>query len=103
MQPGWTGEPPNAPAWYLRTAWAAVMRPSFVTPIFTRTLPPEVGPEARKTSVRLMVILTGWHALRERPRASGSRYTTVLPPKPPPISDGVTRIFETSMPSSFAQ
>ena len=79
------------------------MRPSLVTPILTRTLPPEVGPVARKTSVRLIVILTGWHALRERPRARGSRYTTVLPPKPPPISEGVTRIFEMSMPSSFAQ
>ena len=79
------------------------MRPSRVTPIFTHTLPPEVGPVARNTSVRLMVILTGWHALRERPRASGSRYTTVLPPKPPPISEGVTRSLETSMPSSFAQ
>ena len=64
---------------------------------------PGAGPEARKTSSRDMVILTGWPDFRDSISASGSRYTTVLPPKPPPISDAVTRNLETSIPTSFAQ
>ena len=35
MQPFITGEPGNAPAWYLRMASAAVMVPSRLTPTFT--------------------------------------------------------------------
>jgi hypothetical protein len=50
-----------------------------------------------------MTIFTGRFALRDSAIASGSRYTTVLPPKPPPISDAVTRMFAMSMPSSRAQ
>ena len=64
---------------------------------------PGAGPEARKTSSRDMVIFTGLPDLRESISASGSRYTTVFPPKPPPISDAVTRSLDTSIPRSFAQ
>ena len=59
MQPGCTGEPGNAPAWYLSSASAATMRPSFLAPILTRTCAPEVGPEARNTSSRVITIFTG--------------------------------------------
>ena len=62
-----------------------------------------VGPVARKTSSRLITTLTGRPALRESARATGSMKTVVLPPKPPPISDGVTRRLETSMPKRAAQ
>ena len=27
MQPGWIGDPGNAPAWYFSTCWAATMEP----------------------------------------------------------------------------
>ena len=79
------------------------MRPSFVAPILTVMLELEVGPEARNTSSRLITIFTGWPALRESASATGSMKTVVLPPKPPPISEAVTRSFDTSMPSSAAQ
>ncbi len=59
MQPGWIGPPWKAPAWYLSTASAAVIRPSLLTPILTRTLAPEVGPVAWNTSSRLIAIRTG--------------------------------------------
>ena len=59
MQPCWTGEPGNAPAWYLSTVFAAVIRPSLLAPSLTSTTAPEVGPEARNTSSRLITILTG--------------------------------------------
>ena len=59
MQPWWTGEPGNAPDWYLSTALAAVSRPSFLAPSLTSTTAPEVGPVARNTSSRLITILTG--------------------------------------------
>ena len=73
MQPGWTGEPWNAPAWYLSTASAAVIRPSRVAPILTQTLAPEVGPVAWNTSSRLITILTGACAFFDSASASGSR------------------------------
>ena len=44
MTPGCTGEPWKAPAWYLSSAKPATNRPSFVAPILTRTMAPEVGP-----------------------------------------------------------
>ena len=50
-----------------------------------------VGPVARRTSSRLITILTGLPALRDRASATGSMKVVVLPPKPPPISDDVTR------------
>ena len=74
-----------------------------MAPILTRTTAPEVGPEALKTSSRDMTIFTGRLAFRESAMASGSRYTTVLPPKPPPISEAVTRIWAMSSPRSRAQ
>ena len=73
--------------------------PSFLAPILTFMLADDVGPEARNTSSRLITILTGWPALRDSASATGSRKTVVLPPKPPPISEAVTRRRETSMPS----
>ena len=51
---------------------------------------PGVGPVPSKTSARLMSTLTGLPALRLRAAATGSRYTRILPPKPPPISSGTT-------------
>jgi hypothetical protein len=63
----------------------------------------EVGPVARNTSSRLMTRRTGRPALRESASATGSMKTVVFPPKPPPISEAVTRSLETSMSSSRAQ
>ena len=71
------------------------MRPSRVAPSLTRIELPEVGPEARNTSSRVITIFTGRPAFCDRRMATGSRYTTVLPPKPPPISHGVTFTFDT--------
>src|SRR6266853_1132332 len=59
MVPGCTGEPWKAPAWYFSSAKAATNLPSRVAPIFTRTVAPEVGPEALKTSSRDITIFTG--------------------------------------------
>ena len=39
-----TGEPGKAPAWNLKTPSAAVIVPSFLTPILTHIEAPEVGP-----------------------------------------------------------
>src|SRR4026207_598443 len=86
MVPGCTGEPWNAPAWYFSSANPATNLPSRVDPIFTRTVAPEVGPEALNTSSRDITIFTARLALRDRAMARGSRYTTVLPPTPPPNS-----------------
>src|SRR5262245_46768059 len=46
MHPGCTGDPWNAPAWYLSSASAAVIRPSRFAPILTQIFAPEVGPDA---------------------------------------------------------
>ena len=102
MQAFNTGEPGNAPAWKRKVPSAAVMRPSRVAPSLTLIAAPEVGPVALKTSSRLIASLTGRPLLRARARASGSRYTTVLPPNPPPISAGVTRRSESARPRSLA-
>ena len=58
---------------------------------------------ARNTSSRLITIFTGRPHMRDSASATGSMKTVVLPPKPPPISDAVTRRRETSMPSRAAQ
>src|SRR5881275_1512808 len=97
-----TGEPGKAPAWNLKIPSAAVILPSLVTPILTRIEPPEVGPVALNTSSRLIVILTGRPDFCDSSAATGSRYTTVLPPKPPPISAGAQRTSPTGLLSSFA-
>ena len=102
MQPGWIGEPGKAPAWYFSTCFAATMVPSFLAPSFTSMVAPEVGPEARNTSSRVICIFTGRPVFFDSASASGSRYTSVLPPNPPPISAGVARMLEMSIPSSFA-
>ena len=103
MTPGCTGEPWNAPAWYFSSAKPATNLPSLVAPILTRTLAPEVGPEDLNTSSRDMTIFTGRRAFFDSATARGSRYTTVLPPNPPPISDAVTRTLAMSSPQSRAQ
>ena len=102
MQPFITGEPGNAPAWYLRIASAAVMVPSRLHPTFTVIEEPEVGPVPLNTSSRDMFIRTGWPDSFESVSATGSRYTMVLPPKPPPISAGLTLTSPMVMPVSFA-
>ena len=75
--------------------------PSLRAPILTSIEVALVGPEARNTSSRVMTSLTGRPALRDSASATGSAQTWVLPPKPPPISDEVTRSFETSMPEQL--
>ena len=73
MQPGPTGEPGKAPAWYLSARSAATIRPSFLAPILTSMTPPEVGPVPRNTSSRLITILTGRPDFLAIASASGSR------------------------------
>ena len=102
IEPAVTGEPGKAPASYSSCASAAFSNPSFVQPIFTRMREPEVGPVARNTSSRDITILTGRPVFRASSVAVGSRYTVVLPPKPPPISAGMTRIWARSIPSTLA-
>src|ERR1700704_677459 len=43
MTPGCTGEPWNAPAWYFSSAYPATNLPSFVAPILTWMVAPDVG------------------------------------------------------------
>ena len=71
--PDATGEPGKAPASYIRSASAAVIRPSAAAPIFTRTREPEVGPVPMNTSSRLMAIFTGRPDFSDSFAASGSR------------------------------
>ncbi len=102
MQPGPIGDPANAPAWYFSTCLAATMVPSFMAPIFTSIHAPEVGPDALNTSSRVICIFTVRPDFFDSMTASGSKYTSVLPPKPPPISAGFTRMLDRLMPSSLA-
>src|SRR6478735_9197235 len=48
MQPGCTGEPGKAPAWYFSTSSAATMVPSLLAPSLTSMTPPDVGPVPRE-------------------------------------------------------
>ena len=73
MQPGCTGEPGKAPAWYLSTISAATIVPSRLAPSLTSMTPPEVGPVARNTSSRVITILTARPVLRDSANATGSR------------------------------
>ena len=73
ITPGCTGEPGKAPAWYFSSAKPATNLPSFVAPILTRTLAPDVGPEDLNTSSRDMTIFTGRLAFFDSATASGSR------------------------------
>src|SRR5271166_1967122 len=102
MAPSSAHMPPYGPQEYFNVAEAAVIVPSLLAPILTSIEVALVGPEARKTSSRDMTSLTGRPALRDSASATGSAQICVLPPKPPPISDEVTRSFETSRPSSAA-
>ena len=62
-----------------------------------------VGPVALKTSSLLITSFTGLPLFKERANAIGSIKTQVFPPKPPPISDGVTLNCEVSIPIISAQ
>src|SRR3954454_9640246 len=103
IAPAPAGDPLYAPASYHNEADAATSVPSRFAPSFTRTFDPDVGPVARNTSSRPITIFTGRCAFRESARASGSRYTTILPPKPPPISLGMTLTCAGSRPAIAAQ
>ena len=78
------------------------MAPSRFTPIFTVMDAPEVGPVPLNTSSRDMFIRTGWPDIFDSVSATGSRYTMVFPPKPPPISAGLTLRSPMVIPVSFA-
>ena len=52
---------------------AAMIVPSFLTPTFTHMDEPEVGPEARNVSSRLIVTRTGRPDFFDRVAATGSR------------------------------
>ena len=83
--------PGNAPPCIRKTAEAAVIFPFFFMPILTSIEAEAVGPVARKTSDLVITNFTGRPpAFRERASESASEKIVVLPPKPPPISDGVT-------------
>jgi len=73
MQPGPTGEPGKAPAWYFRVISAAVNLPSFLAPSLTSTTEPAAGPVPRNTSSRLITILTGRPVFLASASATGSR------------------------------
>ena len=73
MQAGATGAPGNAPASRRTAASTAVILPAFVAPILKSIEPPDVGPLARKTSSRVIIILTGFPTLLDSKVASGSR------------------------------
>ncbi len=73
--------------------------PSFFMPILMSIDADAVGPDARNTSERLITSLTGRLVFLAKAKATGSMNTSVLPPKPPPISDAVTRICDASVPS----
>ena len=100
MQPGWTGATRERAGLVLqhvlRRDDGAVLLGADLHP----TCAPEVGPVARNTSSRVISIFTGRPDFCDSASASGSRYTSVLPPNPPPISAGVTRMLEMSIPSS---
>ena len=68
----------------------AVIVPSFFAPILTQLRVAEPGPEALKTSSRSIIIFTGRPDFFDKINATGSRYTVVLPPNPPPISLAMT-------------
>ena len=81
---------------------AATSLPSFVAPSLTFIFVPEVGPVASKTSFRDICTFTGWPLLRESRAATGSAYSTVFAPKPPPISSGMALTSATGMPMNRA-
>ena len=56
-----------------KVPWAATMVPSFLAPILTVLIEPDVGPVARNTSSRFITIFTGRPVLRDSTTAMGSR------------------------------
>src|SRR5581483_11018927 len=68
MQPGPTGEPGKAPAWYLSSSSAATMRPSRLAPSLTSMTLPAAGPVPRNTSSRLHDLDRAPRLLRQRQR-----------------------------------
>src|SRR5262245_53834522 len=98
IAPAPAGDPRYAPASYHNDTLAATTVPSRIAPNFARTFDPEVGPVARNTSSRDITIFTGRFDFFDRRIASGSRWTTILPPKPPPISLAITLMCAGSIP-----
>ena len=78
------------------------MVPSLLPPILTLLQEPQVGPVDSNTSALLITILTACPVFLDRSAATGSRYTGILPPKPPPISIGITLICDTGISSNCA-
>ena len=97
------GAPGNAPPCNLNTPDPAVIVPSFFIPIFISMDVEEVGPVARKTSERLITNFTGLFVFFDKANATGSINIAVLPPKPPPISEAVTRSALVSISNRAAQ
>src|SRR2546425_2957229 len=62
----------------------------------------EAGPVLSNASGQLNTIFTGRTLVLERPVATGSRYVIPLPPKPPPISMGMTFTWDSAMPRMAA-
>ena len=75
MPPSIPQIPGKGPSEYLHSINADVMVPSFLAPIFTSIEVAQVGPEALKTSARLITILTGRLAFRASANATGSIQT----------------------------
>ena len=67
-------------------------------PIFTSIEEETVGPVALKTSSLVITSFTGLPLFKDKARAIGSIKIVVFPPKPPPISEGVTLNCEDSIP-----
>ena len=103
MAPRSTGEPAKAPAWKRISASAAVMRPSFLTPILTVDAGARGragGPEHLLARHHHLDRPAGLARQRQRHRLDEDRG---LAAEAAADLRGVTRSFDTSMPSSAAQ
>ena len=92
MQPSCTGEPWNAPAWYFSSASPAVIRPSLRTPTRPGCKVPGRGAGGAEDLLAghgHLDGVAGFAGEHQRQRAPGT--PPFFPPKPPPISDAVTR------------
>ena len=87
-------EPANAPVSNQMRPAFAVMRPSFVTPVFSSTTVPWRGYAAVSSSTLVVMTFTGRPVAFARKAAKCSTPTRSLPPKPPPIPGTTTRIFD---------
>ncbi len=61
-----------------------------------------MGPDASNTSALLITSFTVRPDFLDRSAATGSRYMGILPPKPPPISMGVTLMLDSGISRSWA-